>query len=204
MLGRTPPATVLDLEDSTLSRRHLSFSLEAGRLLLRDLGSRNGTLVKVDKRWGARGRRHPVARQPGASRRRSADGQPAAPRVVQGTVAPAAASGPPPPERAAAPVTASAAGDPTVSFGPGKVFPFGKSPTLLDLALAKRVRIKYECKVGDCGKCRVEVTSGDEHLTPRTPQEDKALRMIGHDEPSSRLACLVKEVRGPLSVQIPK
>ena len=56
-----------------------------------------------------------------------------------------------------------------MTFGPGKTFPFGKSATLLDLALAKRVRIKYDCKVGDCGKCRVEITSGAEHLNPRTP-----------------------------------
>ncbi len=91
-----------------------------------------------------------------------------------------------------------------MTFGPGKTFPFGKSATLLDLALAKRVRIKYECKVGDCGKCRVEVTSGAEHLDPRTAQEEKALRMIGHAEPENRLACLVKDVRGPVALQVPK
>jgi ferredoxin len=91
-----------------------------------------------------------------------------------------------------------------VTFGPGKTFPFGKSESLLDLALAKRVRLKYDCKVGDCGMCRVEVTSGAEHLEPKSPQEEKALRMIGHEEPESRLACLVTAVKGPVVVQVPK
>ena len=49
VLGRTAPATMLSGEDGTLSRRHVSFSLESGRFLLRDLGSRNGTFVKVDR-----------------------------------------------------------------------------------------------------------------------------------------------------------
>ena len=51
VLGRTAPAVVMSAEDGTLSRRHVSFSLEAGRFLLRDLGSRNGTYVKVERRW---------------------------------------------------------------------------------------------------------------------------------------------------------
>ena len=51
MLGRTAPSTVLDANDSTLSRRHISLSHESGHLLLRDLGSRNGTYVKVHRRW---------------------------------------------------------------------------------------------------------------------------------------------------------
>ena len=31
-----------------------------------------------------------------------------------------------------------------------------------------------------------------------------ALRMIGHDEPQCRLACLVTRVGGPVGVQVPK
>lgn len=108
-----------------------------------------------------------------------------------------------PPERVIPPAEAAASGAPAVTFGTGKAFPFGTCATLLDLALAKRVRIKYDCKVGDCGKCRVEITDGTEYLDARTPQEDKD-RMIGHDEPESRLACLVMRVKGPVSVKIPK
>jgi pSer/pThr/pTyr-binding forkhead associated (FHA) protein len=51
VLGRAAPAEVLDRSDTTLSRRHLSVSNERGRLLLRDLGSRNGTFVKVEGGW---------------------------------------------------------------------------------------------------------------------------------------------------------
>jgi thioredoxin reductase/pSer/pThr/pTyr-binding forkhead associated (FHA) protein len=202
VLGRAAPSIVLDGGDTTLSRRHLAFSLEAGRLMMRDLGSRNGTFIRVDGRW-------PLVDGDviwlGNQQLRVAvgDGRTAVPTVIRGTVSqPAAAT--PPPERAIAPAEAAASGAPTVTFGTGKAFPFGTCATLLDLALAKRVRIKYDCKVGDCGKCRVEITAGAEHVDPRTPQEDKALRMIGHDEPESRLACLVTKVRGPVSVQVPK
>jgi ferredoxin len=94
--------------------------------------------------------------------------------------------------------------EPSVTFAPGKTFPFGKSKTLLDLAISKRVRINYECKVGDCGKCRVTVISGAENLEPRTPQENTALRHIGHEEPESRLACVVTKVKGPVVVEAPK
>jgi 2Fe-2S ferredoxin len=204
VLGRTAPATVLSAEDGTLSRRHVSFSLEGGHLLLRDLGSRNGTFVKVDRRWMLEdGDLIWLGHQ--LLRVQMGDGRQATQGVVQGKVAPAVAA-PLPTVESVRPssVSPSGSGEPSVTFGPGKTFPFGKSATLLDLALAKRVRIKYECKVGDCGKCRVEVTSGAEHLAAPTSQEEKALRMIGHAEPESRLACLVKEVKGPVVVQVPK
>ena len=213
VLGRTAPATILSSDDSTLSRRHLSISLEDGQLLMRDLGSRNGTYLKVDRRWPlADGDQIWLGNQ--LLRVVVGDGQAGAgPAVVEGKAAPEPPlqpAGPPVVERPAAaaapeaPALAVAGGEPTVTFGPGKTFPFGKSATLLDLALTKRVRIKYDCKVGDCGKCRVEVTSGGEHLDPKLDQEEKALRMIGHSEPENRLACLVKKVRGPVVVQIPK
>jgi pSer/pThr/pTyr-binding forkhead associated (FHA) protein/ferredoxin/thioredoxin reductase len=196
VVGRTPPAVVLSRDDGTLSRRHASFSLERGQCLLRDLGSRNGTFIKVDRRWvledgDAIWLGHQLLRL------QIGDGPASAPAVVSGKAVAAQASTP-------APVAAPASGEPSVTFGEGKPLPFGKSGTLLDLALAKRVRIKYECKLGDCGKCRVEVTSGAHCLNPRTSQEDKALRMIGHSEPENRLACLVKDVRGPVVVHVPK
>ena len=203
VLGRAAPATVLDGADSTLSRRHLSLSTERGRLLLRDLGSRNGTFVKIEGAWplhdgdllwlGNQVLRLSTATDQGA----------AASSLVQGKAAQPSAPAAEPPA-AKTPAATPASGEPSVTFAPGKTYPFGKSQTLLDLALAKRVRIKYECKVGDCGKCRVDVIAGAEHLDPRTPQEDKALRMIGHDEPECRLACLVLRVGGPVSVQVPK
>jgi pSer/pThr/pTyr-binding forkhead associated (FHA) protein/ferredoxin len=199
VLGRAAPATVLDATDATLSRRHLAFSVEGGRLTMRDLGSRNGTFIRVDGRWPLEdGDLIWLGNQ--QLRLAVGDGRTAAPSVVRGSVSqPKAAPAP------AAPAAEPAApGAPAVSFGGGKPFPLGTCATLLDLALAKRVRIKYDCKVGDCGKCRVEITSGAEYLEARTPQEDKALRMIGHDEPESRLACLVTKVSGPVSVQVPK
>jgi pSer/pThr/pTyr-binding forkhead associated (FHA) protein/ferredoxin len=200
LLGRTAPSTILDSDDATLSRRHLSISREAKQLLLRDLSSRNGTYLKIDRPW------------------RLSDGDliwlgnqllrvaigtaqlPAAPAVIQGRPTPAPAPASPPVKPAVLPAEPGAA---MVTFGSGQTYPFGASATLLDLALSKRVRIKYDCRSGDCGKCRVEVTSGAALLNARQAQEEKTLRMIGHSEPESRLACLVREVRGPVVVEIP-
>ena len=203
VLGRAAPATVLDGADSTLSRRHLSLSTERGRLLLRDLGSRNGTFVKIEGAWPLHDGDLLWLGNQVLRLSTGADQGAAASSLVQGKAAKPSAPAAEPPA-AKTPAATPASGEPSVTFAPGKTYPFGKSQTLLDLALAKRVRIKYECKVGDCGKCRVDVIAGAEHLDPRTPQEDKALRMIGHDEPECRLACLVLRVGGPVSVQVPK
>jgi pSer/pThr/pTyr-binding forkhead associated (FHA) protein/thioredoxin reductase/ferredoxin len=209
VLGRTAPATILNADDSTLSRRHLSVSLDSGRLLLRDLGGRNGTFLKVQNRWllqdgdliwlGHELLRVVTGSEAPQPTSTVVIGKVAPPAALKAPSAPSAPSAP-----AVPPVSSKSAAEPSVTFGAGKPFPFGKSATLLDLALAKRVRIKYECRVGDCGKCRVTVTSGGEHLDPRTQQENKALRMVGHDEQENRLACLVTRVKGPVAVEIPK
>ncbi|MEZ4221567.1 MAG: sigma 54-interacting transcriptional regulator [Polyangiaceae bacterium] len=44
IVGADPAASIV-LTDSTVSRRHAEFSLRAGRVLVRDLGSRNGTFL---------------------------------------------------------------------------------------------------------------------------------------------------------------
>ena len=199
LLGRTAPATVLDGSDSTLSRRHLSISADSGSLLLRDLGSRNGTFVKVDKRWTLQnGDLIWLGNQ--LLRVLTTEQEAPAPAVIEGKVAAVQPAREPPPVTPAAPPLTGA----SVTFGPGKTYAFGKSGTLLDLALAKRIRIKFECKVGDCGKCRVVVTSGGECLNPRSALEEKALRMVGHGEPENRLACLVTAVTCPVAVDVPK
>jgi ferredoxin len=197
VLGRAAPAAILDAADTTLSRRHLSMSLEGGRVILRDLGSRNGTFIRVDGVWPLEdGDLIWLGNQ--QLRLVIGDGRAAAPAVVEGAATMRVEPRPP-----GESTTGTAAGARVVTFGPGRAYPFGTSATLLDLALARRVRIKYDCKAGDCGKCRVEITAGAEHVNPRTLTESKALRMIGHDEPESRLACMVTEVRGPITVVIP-
>jgi DNA-binding NtrC family response regulator len=44
VVGREPPADLI-IQDSNLSRRHASFTLEAGEVVVRDLGSKNGVRV---------------------------------------------------------------------------------------------------------------------------------------------------------------
>jgi pSer/pThr/pTyr-binding forkhead associated (FHA) protein/ferredoxin len=204
VFGRAAPSVVLDASDTTLSRRHLSVSKEGGRLRLRDLGSRNGTFIKVDGRWPLR---DGDVIWMGNQQLRLETGAPRAeqPAVVEGRTSfgPIPVPIPTPPPSPAAPDAKPQTGA-MVTFGSNKPVPYGSCATLLDLALAKRVRIKYECKVGDCLKCRVEIKAGAANLNPRTAQEEKGLKMIGHPEAESRLACLVTRVTGPVVVQVPK
>ena len=199
VFGRSAPAEILDASDSTLSRRHLSVSREGDGITLRDLGSRNGTFIKVEGGWPLRD--GDVIWLGNQQLRFEASAQPPSPPVVTGKFAPVVTPPAPvsPPLQSAARPTGA-----VVTFGTGKPLPFGNSSTLLDLALARRVRIKYECKVGDCLKCRVVVKDGLENLNTKTAQEEKGLKMIGHPEAESRLACLVTQVTGPVVVDVPK
>ncbi|MGG1658908.1 2Fe-2S iron-sulfur cluster-binding protein [Brevibacillus sp. NRS-1366] len=53
--------------------------------------------------------------------------------------------------------------------------PFAPCQTLLEAALAKGQPISYKCQEGYCGKCSVQVTSGDEWLDKPTLQEQTKL-----------------------------
>ena len=46
--GRNPDAAIL-LDDVTVSRHHAMFTIEEGRLVVRDLGSTNGTYVNGER-----------------------------------------------------------------------------------------------------------------------------------------------------------
>lgn len=64
---------------------------------------------------------------------------------------------------------------------------------LLDVLVAAGSPVLMACGgKGLCATCHVYVQAGAEHLSPRTPREQLALRMLSDRRPSSRLACQAK------------
>lgn len=75
---------------------------------------------------------------------------------------------------------------------------------LLDVVVAAGAPVLMACGgKGLCATCHVYVQSGAGHLTPRTPREELALRMLNDRRPSSRLACQAKVAGEGVVVTLP-
>lgn len=64
--------------------------------------------------------------------------------------------------------------------------------SLLDLALQTNTPIEYKCKKGTCGRCKVEVKSGEDLLAEPTVQEKN--KLAGMENKGFRLACQAKVI----------
>jgi len=196
VLGRQAPDVTLDPDDRTLSRRHLAIGVEDGRVLVKDLKSANGSLLRVRDalrlRAGDRFRA-------GAQRFRLSGGT----EDDGGTRAPAPSVAPPPPGEAGALTPDTTA--PSVEFrGTGRRLVVAPGQTLCEAAEAAGVPINAECHAGICGSDPIRILSGHEHLLDTEPddQERETLEEICEREPGEhRLACRVR-VRGPVEVEI--
>ena len=191
VLGRQAPDLTLDPDDRTLSRRHLAIGVEDGRVLVKDLKSANGSLLRVK---GALRLRAGDRFRAGAQRFRlnvsdDSDGDEGG-----GAAAPAAARPEPAPSAA-----------PSVEFrGTGRRLVVAPGQTLCEAAEAAGVPINAECHAGICGSDPIRILSGREHLLETEPddQERETLEEICEREPGEhRLACRVR-VRGPVEVEI--
>ncbi len=214
----------LDPNDLTLSRRHAQFRVEGGALKVFDLGSRNGTYAKVNRSLVlANGDEFRVASKRFRFERFSAVTKLAASDVVETpALAPSADA-----TIAAAPVAAGAHAvviehsEFPVSFGaaPGKDvlhayfdnikerFPGCKLSRTGEPAEHMDEPLGWECKVGLCGLCAIEIVDGADNLSPVDPGspemntvENKAF--LDADPKRYRLACLAK-VKGPVKLKIP-
>jgi thioredoxin reductase/ferredoxin/pSer/pThr/pTyr-binding forkhead associated (FHA) protein len=197
VLGRQAPDLTLDPDDRTLSRRHLAVGVEDGRVLVKDLKSANGSLLRVK---GALRLRADDRFRAGAQRFRlnvseGGDGG--------GAAAPAAPAAAPPP----GPAGGAGAGPsaPSVEFrGTGRRLVVAPGQTLCEAAEAAGVPINAECHAGICGSDPIRILSGREHLLDTEPddQERETLEEICEREPGEhRLACRVR-ARGPVEVEI--
>lgn len=205
VLGRQAPDVTLDPDDRTLSRRHLAVSVEDGRVLVKDLKSANGSLLRVRGAIPLRARDRFRA---GAQRFRLSVPEQSALVSGGGAVAPAIAPptpAPAPGEAGSSPSGTSGNGAPSVEFrGTGRRLVVAPGQTLCEAAEAAGIPINAECHAGICGSDPIRILSGREHLVDSEPdsQERETLEEICEREPGEhRLACRVR-VRGPVEVEM--
>lgn len=204
--GPNDPDVVLDDEDMTLSRFHMSLGREDGELRLSDFNSRNGTYLKVDSerklehtdviRIG--GQQLEFRTHDDAPTKTGSHPVPDVSRIGEPRTAGSSAS-PAPAEGAAA--GEAPAGAPHVTFADqdisGEIDP---ADTLLEWVENHEVALDYECFAGLCGCDAVQIVAGAEHLNDVDAKEKKTLERRGLEPGPYRLACMTR-VSGPVVVK---
>jgi thioredoxin reductase/ferredoxin len=220
VVGRQSPDITIAPEDGSLSRRHFSLTFKGGPVVLKDLGSANGTQVRVSAPMRLRdGDRILLGQQVLEFRDDRKIVQPATnvslvtsvvappPALQQGAAAPAkpAAPAPAPVAAAAAPGKSAAGAAPGVFFeGIHKLAPCVAGQTIFEAAEKNGIKLEADCHQGVCGMDPVKVLSGGEHLNAIGGTERSTLEDLCSVEPGPyRLACMAR-VSGPVKVEVVK
>ncbi len=228
VLGRKAPDITLDGEDMTLSRRHLSITVKGRSIFVKDLGSANGSFLKVKSaialeaddqfRVGQQVFKFNLKEE---TVRRSVEYNTEIGKLPTAVLARAkekSAKATPAPKanRAPQPVNdlppalakrAEAAERPVegmiVTFKNfGKVCAFKPGQTICDIAEKNGVKIKADCHIGSCGMDPIRVLSGKENLNPIGDEEKGTLEDINKLKPGEyRLACMAKP-KGAVVVEV--
>lgn len=204
VIGREAPDVILDGKDMSLSRRHLSITCKDNRILLKDLGSANGTYLKVkDKlrlddgdlfRAGQQLFRFSVKE---VAMRRTVLFSTAPPAPDVETVAP-------PNPAAPALFSDKPQGNVIVFKNAGKTCPFKPGQTICDVAEKNGVSLRAECHIGSCGVDAIRILSGIENMNDVGEEESGTLEDINGLNPGEyRLACVAKP-KGPVVVEVVK
>jgi ferredoxin len=219
MVGRQSPDVTIAPDDGSLSRRHVAFTLQDGRVSVKDLGSANGTFIKVsgEMRLEDDDRLHMGGQvlqfsdedeesQPSNSisvdtsvySRQQAEAVLAAVREASAAVATPVPSSP------AVPAPAADAG-PSVTFQAlGRTVPCTKGQTICEAAEHAGIKIDADCHQGVCGMDPVKVYAGGEHLSAMASAERSTLEDLCSLDPAThRLACMAR-VSGAVAVDIIK
>ena len=191
VLGRESPDVTLDPNDRSLSRRHLTLTIENDCVTVKDLRSANHTFLRLRKA---------IPIQGGDSFQIGSELFVMSAGMEKG-IRPAAAPIPAP--VAKKPLSTSGS-EPTVTFeGLGKTFNVAKGQTICDVAEANGVKIKAECHSGICGSDPIEIISGRENFVNEPSEgEGETLEDICDLKPGKcRLACMSR-IKGPVVVRI--
>ena len=208
-----------------MSRRHFSLTYKGGIVGVKDLGSANGTQVRVAAPMRLRdGDRIMMGQQVLEFRDDRKIVQPATnvsldtsvgiPRQeLQQSAAVAAAK---PAATASKPATAtpalaapeaakSAAAGPSVFFeGLHKLAPAVSGQTICEAAEKAGIKLEADCHQGVCGMDPVKILSGSEHLNAIGGTERSTLEDLCSVEPGPyRLACMAR-VSGPVKIAVVK
>lgn len=221
IVGRQSPDVSIAPDDTALSRRHLSLTLKSGKVTVKDLGSANGTQLRVSYPMRlVDGDRLLVGRQVLEFRDDRASQQPSAQvTFVTGPLPKAPPAPPPPPQPAVAqkqpapqPVAKAPAAAPSpqpdgigVLFdGLNKFAPCEKGKTICEAAEHAGIKLDADCHQGVCGMDPVKIIGGAENLNPIGGTERSTLEDLCSLEPGPyRLACMAR-VSGPVKVSIKK
>ncbi|MDZ7344588.1 MAG: FHA domain-containing protein [candidate division KSB1 bacterium] len=205
VVGRESPDITLDSKDMTLSRRHMSITLKENKVFIKDLGSANGTYLKVenairlepDDQFRVGQQLFKLTLQEKVTQRTVQF------RTVPPVVAPPKPAAPSPPKpAAAAPAVAKLEGNVVVFQNSGQSCPFKPGQTICEIAEKNGVKIKADCHIGSCGIDPVRILSGIENMNPPSDEEKGTLEDINGLAPGEyRLACVAKP-KGPVVVEI--
>jgi pSer/pThr/pTyr-binding forkhead associated (FHA) protein/ferredoxin len=216
VLGRQALDINLDPEDLTLSRRHLSITLKERRIWIKDLGSANGSYLKVKNmaplmpgdqfRVGQQIFKFSLREE---TVRRAVvfdtEIKPVSPSTDQRfTPEPMARPTPQPHRRETKePVKpAKPEGMVVVFKNLGKSCAFTSGQTICEIAERNGLKLKADCRIGSCGIDPIRIVSGIENMSPVGDEEQGTLEDINKLEPGKyRLACMAKP-KGPVVVEI--
>jgi thioredoxin reductase/ferredoxin/pSer/pThr/pTyr-binding forkhead associated (FHA) protein len=205
VLGRESPDLVLDPQDMTMSRSHLGVGVKDETVRIRDLGSMNGTFLKVES--GARiqsgdefrmGHERFVLKQaPGEPSELGTASQPAAPSelpVAKGDKQSAPQRAPSMPPSGAPSVTVRAL---------GKTVPVQRHQSICEALEAHGIEIDTDCRRGACGRDPIRILEGAQHLNTCGDREAETLEFGRLEAGPCRLACMAKP-KGPVVIEILK
>ncbi len=240
IIGRAEPVA-LDRGDLSLSRRHAQFRVEGGKLGVFDLGSKNGTYVKLmaptqlanGDEFRVASKRFRFEQFAPISKLAASDVVVEAPVPVTPAPAAAAQAAQAAPAAAAKPApgaAAATAGGLTVGLKYGEydlTYAVGADQDLLhayfhnlkerfpDCKVSKEgdprdhheEPLDWECKIGQCGLCAIEIVEGADNFVAADPGSlEKAtiekVRQLDWDPKKYRLACVAK-IKGPVKLTIP-
>ncbi|HYB93407.1 MAG TPA: FHA domain-containing protein [Vicinamibacterales bacterium] len=206
VIGRQSPDRTIAPEDGSLSRRHLSLTFKGGVVVMKDLGSANGTQVRVTRPMRLRdGDRillgqqvlefrddRKIVKPPTVVSLETNAGVPL--DALQKSVAAAAPS-------------AGASADTTVGVffeGPNQLAPCAPGQTICEAADKAGIALEADCHQGVCGMDPVKILSGAEQLNAIGGTERSTLEDLCSLEPGPyRLACMAR-VSGRVKVAVVK
>ena len=200
VIGRQSPDITIAPDDGALSRRHFSLTFKDGIVVLKDLGSANGTQVRVSRPMRLRdGDRIMLGQQVLEFRD---DG-----KIIQPPTNVSLTSV----SKIPLSVTQALAGKAPEAAGPGVTFeganklaPCAAGQTICEAAEKAGIKLDADCHQGVCGMDPVKIISGSEHLNPMGGTERSTLEDLCSLDPAThRLACMAR-VLGAVKVKIIK
>ena len=226
VLGRQSPDITLEQTDMALSRRHLSITFKDRKIWVKDLGSANGSFVKIknsiplepDDQFRVGNQLLKFSLKKEVARRtiifntevkavRSPKSEVESPRSEFRSPKPEVRSerleeSYRKPEVGSREVEAAKPEGMVVVFKNfGKSCPFKAGQTICEIAEKNGLKLKADCRIGSCGIDPIRIVSGVENMSPVGDEEQGTLEDINKLAPGKyRLACMAKP-QGPVVVE---